>query len=112
MNLSKTHNIRSLKSKNEIKDLLASGEKVFTKFGLIFYKNEPATNYNAIGILIKKRCGNAVKRNHIKRMIRSFIREYAEELTTHNRMIFLYTYMGTISYSELKERYLKAIQKI
>jgi ribonuclease P protein component len=112
MNLSKTHNIRSLKSKNEIKDLLANGEKVFTKYGLIFYQNQPATDYNAIAILIKKRCGNAVKRNYIKRIIRSFIREYAEELTAYNRMVFLYTYLGTVTYLDLKERYLKAISKI
>ncbi len=112
MNLSKTHNIRSLKSKNEIKDLLANGQKVFTKYGLLFYKRHPETEYNAIGILIKKKCGNAVKRNYIKRIIRSFIREYAEELTVYNRMVFLYTYSGRITYSELKEQYLKALKKI
>ncbi len=112
MNLSKTHNIRSLKRKNEIKDLLTNGKKVFTKYGLIFYQDQSAAEYNAIAILIKKKCGNAVKRNYIKRIIRSFIREYANELTAYNRMVFLYTYLGTVNYSDIKEHYLKAISKI
>ena len=67
MNLSRTPKISSLKNSDEIQDLLATGEKVYSKYGLIFFKNEFKDSNSAAAILVKKKIGNAVKRNYIKK---------------------------------------------
>jgi len=111
MNLSKQPKISSLKNKSQIQDLLKSNEKVFTKYGIIFLKNDKECSDIKSAILIKKKCGNAVKRNYIKRLIRYFVREHAVQLGKHNRFIFLYLYQGKIKYSELETIYLKAMNR-
>lgn len=110
MNLSKTPKIKSLKSRDEIKDLFSSAEKVRTQFGTIFLKRDSSDEILA-GILIKKITGNAVQRNYSKRIIRHFIRVHAQELQTYNKIIFLYLFKGKINYSKLESGYLKALKK-
>lgn len=111
MILSKTPNIHSLKNKKEIRDLLVTGRKVYTKYGIIFLKNLPGTANKHIAILVKKKCGNAVKRNYIKRLLRRFIREHALLLTNNNRIAFLYLYTGKAEYKKIETVYLNALNR-
>lgn len=110
MNLSKTPKIASLKSKEEIRDILFSSEKIRTKFGIIFLKRDISDKILA-AILIKKNTGNAVQRNYNKRIIRHFIRANAQELMTYSRVVFLYFYKGKTTYAQLESSYLKALKK-
>ncbi len=111
MILSKTPNISSLKNKKEIQDLLASGRKVYTKYGIIFLKNIPEAVNNKAAILVKKKCGNAVKRNYIKRVLRYFIREHARLLSNNNRIAFLYLYTGKAEYKKIETIYINALNR-
>ena len=111
MNLSKTPKIKSLKKRDEIKDILSSGRNIRTKYGPIFLKRKPNEKSIYIGILIKKKCGNAVKRNYIKRLIRRFIRLHSLLLNMNTRTIFLYSYVGKIDFTSLETEYLKAVKK-
>ena len=112
MNLSKTPKIKSLKQKDEITDILSSGKTIRTKYGPVFFKRIPDEKNNYIGILIKKKCGNSVKRNRIKRLIRRFIHHHSSLLDLNNRTIFLYSYIGKIDFASLETEYLKAVDKI
>ena len=90
MNISSPHNIKSLKNSSEIKDLLAHGRKVFNRYGIIFIREEKNFPDTRIAILIKKKAGNAVHRNYVKRIIRHFIREQDALLSKYGRSTFLY----------------------
>ena len=111
MNLSKQPKIKSLKNRNEIKDLLANGRKVFNKYGIIFIKQDSSLKNNMSAVLIKKKCGNAVKRNYIKRIVRNFIREHSEQVGKYNRTLFLYLFKGSVNYEDMESVYLNALNK-
>ncbi len=111
MILSKTPNIYSLKNKKEIIDLLASGRKVYTKYGIIFLKNISEAEVTTVAILVKKKCGNAVKRNYIKRLLRHFIHEHALQLSKNSKIAFLYLYTGKAEYKKIETIYLNALNR-
>lgn len=111
MNLSKALNIQSLQNKEEIKHLLKNGQKIYTKFGLIFLQNNPADEITKVGILMKRSSGCAVKRNYVKRVIRNFVRNNFTLFKGHNRIIFLYNFIGVISYNQLRDEYIYALSK-
>ena len=92
MNISKTLNIVTLSNKDEIHHIIKEGQKVYTKFGLVFLYKENEKVFKKIGILIKKKSGNAVKRNYIKRIIRQFVRNEYNLLCHYSKIIFLYNY--------------------
>jgi ribonuclease P protein component len=111
MNISKTLNIVTLSNKDEIQHVLKKGQKVYTKFGLLFlYKNNDNI-LSKIGILVKKKSGNAVKRNYIKRIIRYFICKEYNNISHYSKIVFLYNYQGNIFYKNLRDTYISSIKK-
>ena len=111
MNISKTLNIVSLSKYDEIQRILIKGQRVHTKFGLLFLYNDNKDNISKIGILIKKKSGSAVKRNYIKRIMRQFIRNEFDLICQYNQIIFLYNYQGKISYKELRDTYINDLKR-
>jgi ribonuclease P protein component len=111
MNISKTLNIVTLSNKDEIHSIMKQGQKVYTKFGLIFLYQDYKINLQKIGILVKKKSGNALKRNYIKRIIRQFVRNEYNLLCHYTKIIFLYNYQDEISYHELRKPYSNDLKK-
>lgn len=111
MNITKTHNIVTLSNKKEIQSVLLQGQKVYTKFGLIFLYKKDDNKLTKIGILIKKKSGNAVKRNYIKRIIKQFIRNEYKIICTYNKIVFLYNYKDKVSYNDLHVSYINALNQ-
>ena len=64
----------SLSKNQDFKSLLA-GKKVSNKYLTIFFKNlsNKSNNYLNIGFVTQKKLGNAVKRNKIKRKLKSIV---------------------------------------
>jgi len=110
MNITKTHNIVTISNKEEIHRVMSEGQKVYTKFGLIFLVKNQINKLEKAGILVKKKSGSAVKRNYIKRIIRAFIRNEYPVLKKYNKIIFLYNYAGDVSYNELRANYINMIK--
>ena len=111
MNLSKTLNIVSLSNKDEIQHILLKGQKVYTKFGLLFLYKDNNDTLSKIGIFVKKKSGNAVKRNYIKRIIRQFACKEYNIICHYNIIVFLYNYQGKISYSDLSNNYISNLKR-
>ena len=61
--------LKTLKKNYEFKNVLNKG-KFYTGKQIIVYINNNKSNENIIGIAVSSKVGKAVKRNHIKRLIR------------------------------------------
>lgn len=103
MNLSKRHNIKSLKKNDEIKYVLNNGKKLYTKFGIIFLLNIKADQQRKAAVLLKKSTGNSVKRNYIKRILRQILTDYFLLFNSYNRVIIMYQSQRDVDYQSVKK---------
>ena len=110
MNISSLHNIKTLRKRNEIKAVLDNGRKISTKYGLIFLHKEADNEEKKAAVLLKKTVGSAVKRNYIKRILRSIIRNnYKLFFNNCNRIVFIYNYKGKSTFSLIEKEYLSKL---
>ena len=74
--------ISSLSKNDDYKSLL-TGKKITNKYLTIFFKKLSGKNNNKLNIsfVTKKKIGNAVKRNKIKRRLRNIMTEALKKLT-------------------------------
>jgi len=93
--------IISIKSKKEIKQILETGKKRYTRFGIFFFfLNEKPENQ--IAVLVKKSVGIAVKRNYFKRLIREYIRKNLKKFSDYNQIIFVINKKIDVPFAQLK----------
>ena len=95
--------IDSLKNSESFLEIISKGQK-FTISGLTFYflkKND--LNESKVGISIKKKTGNAVYRNKLKRQIKNLLRLNQEEIKSFDIVVINYQKRSRpIEYSELE----------
>ena len=104
MNLSGLPEIRSLKSRKIIKNILDNGNKTYTRFGIFFLVKTDSEFIN-FAVLVKKSIGNAVKRNYCKRIVREYVRRNKAKFKEYNQIIFLYNSGQNVSFSDLKKEF-------
>lgn len=56
------------------------GERRFTKYFIVFARHSGTTGTGRLGLAVTKKCGNAVARNRIKRVLRAFFRLHQHEM--------------------------------
>ena len=56
------------------------GERRFTKYFVVFALSSGMAGTGRLGLAVTKKCGNAVARNRIKRVLRSFFRLHQHEM--------------------------------
>ena len=103
MNLRDHHKIVTIKKNTEIKEILSTGKRIHTQYGIFFIGQKRTNNRINFAVLIKKSVGNAVWRNYCKRIIRAYTRNNIDILPENRRVIFLYNYDGKINYTLLEE---------
>ena len=82
--------IKTLKKNYEFKNVLNKG-KFYTGKQIIVYINNNKSNENIIGIAVSSKVGKAVKRNHIKRLIReSYYYIKKEKLEYGHNIVFVW----------------------
>ena len=94
--------ITSLSKNDEFKSLL-NGKKISNRYLTIFFKKLSDKNNNNLNIsfVTKKRIGNAVKRNKIKRRLRSIMNEAIKKINLNLN----YSYLLIAKYSVLENQY-------
>jgi ribonuclease P protein component len=99
-----------IKSKNDFIGILKNGKSVKDRFYYCkFIEND--LGYNRLGILIKKKLGNAVERNYEKRVLREFFRLNKECLNSGcDVVISVYDRKG--SFAEKKGAFERILLKI
>ena len=56
------------------------GERRYTKYFVVFARSSGMAGNWRLGLAVTKKCGNAVARNRIKRVLRSFFRLHQHEM--------------------------------
>ena len=99
--------ISSLSKNDDFKDIL-NGKKISNKYSTIFFRKLPNKNNNKlnIGFVTKKKIGNAVIRNKIKRRLRNIMNESIKKTKLNLNYSYLLIAKKTIfedSYRKIKE---------
>ncbi len=97
-------------SKNEDFKSLLSGKKLSNKYFTIFFKkliNKNSKNLN-ISFITKKKLGNAVKRNKIKRRLKNMINDAVKKI----KINFNYSYLIIAKNTVLKDKYINIKQTL
>ena len=90
-------------SKNEDFKTILGGKKISNKYLTIFFKKLSDKNYKKLNIsfVTKKKIGNAVKRNKIKRRLRNIMNDATKKIDLN----FKYCYLLIAKISVLNEPY-------
>ena len=56
------------------------GERRYTKYFVVFARSSEELGNGRLGLAVTKKCGNAVARNRIKRVLRAFFRLHQHEM--------------------------------
>ena len=108
--------IIALSKNNEFKDLLKK-KKISNKYITIFFgylenKNNKKLN---ISFVTKKKIGNAVKRNKIKRRLRNIVNDATKEITlkfNYSYLVIAKPSMLNNEYTNIKETLFQSFKKI
>ena len=108
--------IRALSKKEEFKNLLQkkkiSNKYVTVFFGVLENKNNKRLN---ISFVTKKKIGNAVKRNKIKRRLRNIINDAVKKISIKFSYSYLVIAKPTVlnnEYTNIKETLFQSFKKI
>ena len=95
--------ILSLSKNEDFKNLL-KGRKISNTYSTIFFKKISSKNNNLLNIsfITKKKIGNAVKRNKIKRRLRNIMNEAVKKITINFNYSFLVIAKSSMLNNEYK----------
>ena len=108
--------ILALSKNDEFKNLLKE-KKISNKYATIFFgvlNNKNNQKFN-ISFVTKKKIGNAVKRNKIKRRLRNIINDATKEITLKFNYSYLVIAKPTMlnnEYTNIKETLIQNFEKI
>ena len=108
--------ISSLSRNEDFKNLL-SGKKINNQYSTIFFKkiSSKNTKFLNVSFVTKKKIGNAVKRNKIKRRLRNIVNDAVK--TINMDLTFSYLFIAkknlyNANYKMIKETILKDLTKV
>ena len=108
--------ILALSKNEEFKDLLKQ-KKISNKYVTIFFGKLTNKNYKKLNIsfVTKKKIGNAVKRNKIKRRLRNIVNEAVKKVSVKFKYSYLVIAKSTMlnnEYINIKETLFQDLEKI
>ena len=108
--------ISSLSKSDDFKNLL-SGKKISNPYSTIFFKKLSSKNNKLLNVsfVTKRKIGNAVKRNKIKRRLRNIMNEAAKSININLNYCYLLIARISVSkdsYEAIKNATLEDFKKI
>ena len=106
----------SLSKNKDFKSIL-NGKKISNKYLTIFFKKLSDKNNNKLNIsfVVKKKIGNAVKRNKIKRRLRNIMNDATKKIDLNLKYCFLLIAKISVlngTYEDIKETLFTDFKKI
>ena len=104
-------------SKNEDFKSLLTKKKISNKYTTIFFGNLANKSNQKLNIsfVVKKKIGNAVKRNKIKRRLRNIVNDATKKMTLNFKYSYLVIAKSTMlnsDYTNIKEALFESFNKI
>jgi len=108
--------ISSLSKSEDFKNLL-SGRKISNPYSIIFFKKIPSkkNKFLNVSFVTKKKIGNAVKRNKIKRRLRNIMKDALKKINIKMEYSYLIISKRNVfdgKFSDIKETVLKDFKNI
>ena len=104
-------------SKNEDFKYLLGGKKISSKYITIFYRKLTKMNPGSLNIsfVTKKKLGNAIIRNKIKRRLRNIMNDALKKININNKYSYLFMAKKNVFDGEfklIKEQIIRDVDKI
>lgn len=96
--------------KNTDFDAIFKAHKSFANRAFIVYQLNRENTHFRVGISVSKKLGNAVTRNHIKRLIHQAVREFSSELETVDFVIIARKGIEIYTFQEVKKNLLHLLK--
>ena len=108
--------ISSLSKSDDFKNLL-SGRKISNPYSVIFFKKISCKNNKLLNVsfVTKKKIGNAVKRNKIKRRLRNIMKDALKSININLNYSYLFIAKKNIydaNYKMIKDSIFKDLTKV
>ena len=98
-----------LKKASEFKEIFDKNKKKVYKHIIIYYQKSQTTK---LGVITKKKIGNAVIRNKWKRRIKSIYKEMSQNIKNHDIIIITKTNINNTTFSTVKKTVLEFTKKL
>ena len=105
---------KMLKKNYEFRKVLTKGSCFYGENVIAYIHKNKIQNYNFLGIAISTKIGKAVRRNHLKRLIRESYYFYEQQITTGNDIVFLWnkkTGKENVQFEDIKKDLKKIFQQ-
>lgn len=100
-----------VKKNEEFNDIINSGRYIRNRFYNIYYKDGDS-DYPKFGLAVSKRMGKAVKRNKIKRQLRTLIDQHKNLFSKrYNYIIMVRGGVKDLTYQEMEIQLVQLLEK-
>ena len=100
-----------VKKNDDFNDIINSGKRIKSHYFNIYYKDSHL-DYPKFGIAVSKKFGHAVKRNKVKRQVRSLVDHHKNLFPNFkNYIIMIRKRVEDVSYSHLEQDFVQLLKK-
>lgn len=99
-----------IKKQKDFQFVFKKGKSVANRQFVVYTKDKKDTDHFRLGISVSKKLGNAVKRNQIKRWIRSFFTNYKDTLKTTEYIVIARQPVKDMDYHDIEKSLLHVLR--
>lgn len=99
-----------IKKDKDFRLVFKKGKSYANRQFVVYVINHPDISHLRLGISVSKKLGNAVKRNQIKRRIRSFFREHQEQLSKKEYVVISRKPVSDMDYHQMEKSLLHVLK--
>lgn len=104
--------MRYIKRTREFHEVYSGHEKLHGTLFVFLHRKEKEESEQAVGIVVSRKVGKAVRRNKVKRRVKSYLREHAEELPVGKLVIIAKSLAGESEWGAFKRDLGQNLQRL